>query len=185
LSCHSVNDKNTLVPNFVASRFFFDVPVYRLAEERYYAERERFVEGILYAENSRTADLALEYHLRDPGARAAAVADAQRAYGGCWRFNEVIGQIRLHFLGTQVRGEYFAVNRERIVRTRNRTLEFRTYNLAPEADIPFPITDASVLRAIESYLEMCRKELPGRFVDTELFFRIARHVKWADLFYEE
>ena len=166
-------------------RYFFDVPVYRLPEKRYYAERERFVEDTLYPKKSRTADFAREYHARDPSARTAAVDDTQRAYGGCWRFNEVIGQIRLHFLGTQVRGEYYAVNRKRIVRTHNRTLEFRTYKLAPEADIEPPITDASVLRAIESYIEACRKELPGRFIDTELFFRIAKHVRWAELFSDQ
>jgi hypothetical protein len=30
-------------------------------------------------------------------------------YGGPWNFNEIIGFIRLHFLGSQIRGEYFAV----------------------------------------------------------------------------
>jgi hypothetical protein len=171
--------------SLVTARYFFDIPVYRLPEKRYYAERERFVDDILYPENSRTADLMRQYHAKDPGARSAAKDDSQRAYGGCWRFNEVIGQIRLHFLGTQIRGEYYAVNRERIVRTRNKTLEFRTYKLAPEVDIESPITDASVLDAIEQYPDACRKELPGRVIDTELFLRVAKHVRWKDLYYDQ
>lgn len=165
----------------MAVKYFFDLPVYRLPEARYYAERARFVDGVLFPPNTRAASLARERYARDPGAQLADVAFFERSYGGCWRFNEIIGQIRLYFLGTQVRGEYFAVKRKRIVRTRNKTLEFTTYKLAPEVDIETPVTDKSVLVAVEQYIESCRKELRGRVVDAELFFRVARHMRWTDL----
>ena len=52
-----------------------------------------------------------------------------KSYGGPWIFNEIVGYIRLHFMGNQVRGEYFAVQRKRIVRTRRKQLEFLDWNL--------------------------------------------------------
>ncbi len=51
-------------------------------------------------------------------------------YGGTWEFNEVIGHIKLHFLGNQIRGEYWKVNAKRIVKTRSKTLEYATHKLA-------------------------------------------------------
>lgn len=166
----------------MASWYFCDLPVYRLPEERYYAERDTFIDQIIF--RSGLPDEAI---LRQRERRDATVNDGirdhlQRTYGGCWRFNEVIGQIRLHFLGTQVRGEYFAVGKQRIVRTRTKTLEYRTWKLAPEIDIAAPYGNSEVLGAIRQYIADCQKQLPKRFIDTSMFEALAPHVDWAAVF---
>ena len=55
---------------------------------------------------------------------------------GTWRFNEIIGYVRLYFRGSQVLGEYYAVKRSRHVLTRHKTLIRRTHKLGPEHQIP-------------------------------------------------
>jgi hypothetical protein len=105
----------------------------------------------------------------------------QRSYGGCWLYNEIIGYIRLHFLGSQVRGEYFGVNKKRIVRTRTKTFEYLSWKLAPEINIPHPYTNEGIYRAILEYLTACRKELPGRHVETERFEVVGSHIDWRSI----
>ena len=141
--------------------YLFDVPVYRLSKDRYDREREAHIDKVLYPSHN----VAFRDHL-------------ERSYGGCWRFNKVIGYIRLHFLGSQVRGEYYGINRKRIVRI----LEYHTWKLAPERNVPFPITSKGVHCTVSDYLEACRAELPGRYIDTDLFEAVAKHINWRKLF---
>lgn len=165
----------------MATRYFYDIPVYRLPEERYYRERDAYIDGVLFPNDSPFSQSLREKEAADPNYNIAMRDHLQRSYGGCWIFNEIIGYIRLHFLGSQVRGEYFAVRKKRIVRTRTKTLEYHTWKLAPEVEIPHPFTSQGVYGAVLEYLVECRKELPGRYVNTELFEVIGKHVDWLDL----
>jgi hypothetical protein len=148
---------------------FFDVPVYRLPQDEYNRQLGAFVERSLHPQ------------LRDNSFMRQHLFDS---YGGCWRFNEIIGYIRLYFLGSQVRGEYFAVRRKRQVRTRHKRLEWQTHKLAPEVTIEQPITNMSVAGAVRQYLEDCKRELPRRHVDLSVFEVVASHVCWRDLWAE-
>jgi hypothetical protein len=46
-------------------------------------------------------------------------------------------------------------------------------------EMPYPYTNEGIYRAILEYLADCRKELPRRHVDTELFESIGGHVNWV------
>lgn len=162
-------------------RYFYDIPVYRLSEERYYRERETYIDGVLFPENSPYSLSLRERDAADPDCNTTIRDHLQHSFGGCWRFNEIIGYIRLHFLGSQVRGEYWAVRKKRIVRTRKKVLEYRTWKLAPEVEIPYPYTHQGIYDAVVEYLGDCRKELPGRFIDAELFEVIGKHIDWISL----
>ena len=166
----------------VASRYFFDVPVYRLPEERYYRERDKYIESAIYPEDSPFHEATRAKESADPNRNIAFRDHLQRTYGGCWRFNEIIGYIRLHFHGSQVRGEYYGVRRKRVVRTRTKTLEYHTWKLAPEIDVPYPHTNDGIFETVREYLKACRKELRGRHVDTELFELVGKHIDWCSLY---
>jgi hypothetical protein len=146
---------------------FLDVPVYRLPLDEYDRQQKAYIDGIL-DEPVLRKNTAFEHHL-------------WTIYGGCWLFNEIIGYIRLHFLGSQVRGEYFAVDRKRIVRTRHKQLRYVTHKLAPEVDIEVPITDATIEAAVRQYLQDCERELPKRHVDLKVFEVLAPHIRWYEL----
>ena len=167
--------------SIVATRHFYDIPVYRLPEERYYRERDEYIDGVLFPKDSPDSQSLREREAADPNYNITIRDHLQHSYGGCWTFNEIIGYVRLHFLGSQVCGEYFAVRKKRIVRTRTKVLEYRTWKLAPEVEIPFPHTSQGIYDAVLEYLADCRKELPGQYVDTKLFEVIAKHVDWLGL----
>lgn len=162
-------------------RPFLDVPVYRLCEDEYNRQLKEFIERGL---------APLREQLGEQVAKHGYMIDHMhqhlfKVYGGCWRFNEVVGYIRLHFLGSQVRGEYFTVNRKRIVRTRHKRFEYVSHKLAPEIEIEMPVTDQTVGAAVSKYLQACQRELPRRYIDIDTFTVLAPHIRWYALWATE
>jgi len=166
----------------MAARYFYDLPVYRLPSDRYYAEREAFIDSTVFLVGTPSETALRERERQNPRVNDGFRDHLERSFGGCWEFNEIIGYIRLHFLGTQIRGEYFAVSRSRIVRTRTKTFEYQTWKLAPEVDIEAPYGSGEILTAVRQYIDDCRREVPRRFVDSSMFEVVAPHIDWASLF---
>jgi hypothetical protein len=162
----------------VGHRYFYDLPVYRLARDAYYKARDEYIDNVLFPPGSPHLAALRAREKDDPNANTAMRDHLERSYGGCWEFNEIIGHIRLHFLGSQVRGEYFAVAKSRIVRTRTKTFEYRTWKLAPEVEIEPPYGQVEILSAVRSYIEDCRRAVPRRFIDTTMFEAVAPHLDW-------
>ena len=162
--------------------YFLDLPVYRLPEDRYCAERNTSIDAVMtknplpetppnpsMADHLCPADEAMRSHMFD-------------AYGGSWRYNEVIGQVRLYLLGSQLRGEYWRVNRKRIVRTRRKTLKFWDWKLAPETELPSTGTNSEIYESILHQVEGCRRELKPRFLDSSQLTTIGPYIDWRALF---
>jgi hypothetical protein len=80
--------------------YFFDVPVYRLREDRYYDERDRYIDNAMFPPSSPYSERLREEARKNPN--IAFKDHLQNSYGGPWRYNEIIGYIRLHFLGSQI-----------------------------------------------------------------------------------
>jgi hypothetical protein len=163
-------------------RHFYDLPVYRLRAEQYSQQRRDHIEEVLFPPDDPDREFLIQREKKDPGAHAYIRDHLERSYGGCWRFNEIIGYIRLHFLGSQVRGEYFGVRRKRLVRTRTKVLEWQTHKLAPEVDIEPPFTSVEILKAIHQYIDRCKKKLKGKHIDTDVFNAIAEFVDWEAVY---
>src|SRR5262245_17988301 len=82
-------------------RSFFDVPVYRLSKEAYENEFELARRKRL----GRSGWAALQkFRQADPQGYAQQREILHDAWGGPWRFNEIVGYIGLYFMGNQVRG---------------------------------------------------------------------------------
>ena len=162
-------------------KYFFDLPVYRLARDQYYRERDDHIDSVLFPKESPHTPGRRARDLADPTINEGIRNHIALSYGGCWEFNEIIGYIRLHFLGTQVRGEYWSVAKKRIVRTRTRTIEYQTWKLASEVDIPRPYTSIDILKSVRTYIDDCRKEVPRRHIEASMFEAIADSIDWAAL----
>lgn len=156
--------------------YFHDLPVYRVAPKKYQSDLTRAINAFVDDAHKGLAS-------RLESIKRARDAIGQHWYEkyGPWQFNEIIGYVRLHFLGSQIRGEYFAVDKKRLVRTRTKTLIWRTHKLAPEIDIYPGTSNAEILARIEEYVEDCRKELPGRFIDDRWVRQVGPYVDWNSL----
>jgi len=161
--------------------YFYDIPVYRLPEETYYSDRKAFIEENLFKPNTPESDFRIDFYKKYPDRAAIFRYHLEKRYGGSWRFNEIIGYIRLYFFGSQIRGEYYTVDSKRIVRTRKKQFEWRTWKLAPEIDIEPPYGNSEILVAIREYIEDCKKEIPKRFIDTSTFDIIKQFIDWKAL----
>jgi len=158
-------------------KYFADITVYRLSPERYEAEFERYLDR-LYLEPMAAATGMREWHEQNPERRNSYRERVRNYFGGGWCYNEIIGFIRLHFLGDQVRGEWWTVRAKRIVRTRRKVFEYRHWKLVYESHLPRNATNAQTFAVILGYLDRCRRELPGRYVDSRLLEEVGPFIDW-------
>jgi hypothetical protein len=158
---------------------WFDVPVYRLTKEEYELEQKSFVRR----EISKHGYNAQEMYRRDPKEKEQMEKHLREVCGGCWLFNEIIGFIRLYFLSTQIRGEYWGVDAQRITRTRRKVFRFFELKVTFEEEIPAESTNEEIFNLILKYLERAQNEcsLKDRYVDKSVFEYIGRHVDWNGL----
>lgn len=158
--------------------YFLDLPVYRLKEDQYYDEREKYIVKTVcgsQVSNSEMSDSELYVFNKQQPYLA-------QHYGGAWEFNEIIGFIKLHFLGSQIRGEYFTTKPNRKVRTRKKQFVYSTHKLAPEINLTVKATNAEIYEQILSYIELCKKELPpSRYIDDEKIKCMGPFVNWKEL----
>jgi hypothetical protein len=161
--------------------FFFDIPIYRLRKEKYYAERESYIEKQMYGTDPEEVALRKAFYERNRDNAILFRDHLEKIYGGPWDFNEIIGYIRLHFLGSQIRGELWTVSKKRLVRTRQKLFLYKTQKVVPEKDILLPASNEEIYRIICEYLEDAKKQLKGRFIDTSTFERLGRYIDWNGL----
>jgi len=159
--------------------YLFDVPVYRLPREKYEAGQKAYIESVMFEtddfrqfyESNRNQEIMMRDHL-------------WKRYGGPWQFNEIIGYIRLHFFGTQIRGEWWRVGAKRVARTRTKILVNRGWKVVYEEEIPDGSASNDIYLLILSYLERAQNDehLKRFYVDTSVFERIGPHIDWVAAF---
>lgn len=151
-------------------KYFLDVPVYRLSEEKYDAGLKKHLDEILEPRKE-----FLEGH---PEFKALHIEVTVKGYGGIWMFNEIVGYIRLYIYGTQVRGEYFTNDVKKHVKTRKKIFKHVTDKLVIEADLTMGKNNLEIYHAIFLYIEECKKVLKHRYVDDSIFKNIGAYVDW-------
>lgn len=101
---------------------------------------------------------------------------------GIWEYNHIIGYIKLHLLGTQIRGEYYSTRKPK-----KKLFEYRTHKLACELELSTDMNNDEILKCILSYIDSCRKELnkkgSKKYIDSSLFEKLGCHVDWKKLFF--
>ena len=161
----------------VGDDYIFILPVYRVEEEKYYADLNEDFERLV--SDGWDQEFRDKYYSLVQGWRNHHHA----SYGGAWNFNEIVGYIKLYFLGTQVRGEYWSTIPKRKVKTRKKQFEYKTHKLYVEIEIREKSKEG-ILAAIEEYLEGCRRELKNRHIDRKEFDKLKNHIDWPAVFDE-
>lgn len=161
----------------VGDDYFFILPVYRTDEEKYYADLnkdfERLVSGVW----------GQEFRGSHPDIVQGFSNHHHKSYGGAWDFNEIVGYIKLYFLGTQVRGEYWSTIPRRKVKTRKKQFEYKTHKLYVEVEIRKK-TKEGILEAIEEYIEGCSRNLKNRYIDRKEFNKLKNCIDWPAVYKE-
>lgn len=159
----------------VFDEYFFIIPVYRLSEEKYYSNLKNSFET--WISKTWNEDFILNY----PEIVQNSKNNHRSSYGGGWEFNEIVGYVKLHFLGTQIRGEYWATIPKRKVRTRRKQFEYKTHKLAAEIEIR-DFTQEGIIKAVDKYIGRCKKEVKNRHLDLREFDKLKAHINWSSLY---
>jgi hypothetical protein len=163
------------------TKYFFDVPVYRLAEDKFYRDQKKYIEKMMYPGSPQESESLRRMYARNPEQKKGFENHLRDYYGGAWTINEIIGWIQLHFLDDQIRGEYWALKSKRVVRTRRKVFEYKTWKLAPEIDVEESATNPEIFQLIKQYLLDCEKELKGRYIDVRRLDILGPFVDWRSL----
>ena len=157
----------------------FDVPIYRLTKKEYESRQEASVEKDL----SDDGPYVEEMYRRNPAKRRLMKERFRMAYGGPWQFNEISGFIRLYFFFTQIRGEYWCIDSQRITRTRRKVFICLDHKVTYEEEVPKGASNEQIFQVILKYLTRAKAErrLKGRYLDTSVLERIGPHINWGAL----
>lgn len=156
-------------------KYFFDVPVYRLSEQEYNIEQKNHCKKLYEQIHTR-----IDGTKRNPLLTYEKYYEQSSIFRDMWRYNEIIGYIRLHILSSQIRGEYFQHKSTRIRKTRTKSFTYKTHKLASEMNIMNQNND-EIYNSILNYLLRCEKELKKRCIDIESFKNIGQYVDWNKL----
>jgi len=163
--------------------YFLELPVYRLPEDEYYEKRSTDIDAAMKKFVSPITPSSPSIAKRLAGREDKIREHRRNTSGGAWRYNEIIGYVRLHLLGTQIRGEYWRDIAKAIMNTgKKRILGLRAYKLAPETELPTAGSNNEIYFAILEHVDDCRKELKKRYLDAEQLTTIGPYVDWRALF---
>lgn len=152
--------------------FLFDIPVYRLSEEKYNNDMEVHLNKYFSQWNMK------DFYQRNLGKKVQDIDYEKNKFGGKWRYNEIIGYIRLCVSGSQILGWYYQHNAKKQFKTRKKQFEYVTNKLAPELNLPRDANSKDIYLVMLQYLKDCKKELRNRFIDSSGFERIGPFVDW-------
>ncbi|MCZ2722974.1 hypothetical protein O1D97_15475 [Marinomonas sp. 15G1-11] len=156
------------------------LPVYRLTREEYYAKRDQFSEKAIFG--GHDGEFKREYAKKDPIWYSTYKMHLDTSYGGAWDYNEVIGYIELHFMGNQVLGSYWQDNKKRFVKSRKKQFVYQTHKLCAEKSFSRKSTREEIYGVVLAYVESCRKELKGRYIDDSTLLGLGKHIDWISLY---
>lgn len=152
---------------------FFELGIYRCPIEQHTADLARDKQQYL-APLEKTKSVA-------PESYANAGHWFNREHWYPWRYNDVIGWLRLYQLGSQIRGELWFVNAKRIVRGAKK----RFFYLGKAFELSFyPSQSENEIRT-EVFEELKRvaleRPIKGRYLDLECFLVAAPMLRWRAL----
>lgn len=157
-------------------KYFFEIPIYRLSENAYHKEEEKFLLKFyndVHLKNGRVKSNISYNKFKEKSC----------LYRDIWRYNEIIGYIRLYIIGHQIKGEYYQHNVTKVYKTRTKHFKFKTQKLATEITLLHK-TNEDVYQSIIKYVDKCSSELVRRYIDVETFHQIGKYIDWNGLIKE-
>lgn len=159
-------------------RYLLDVPVYRESEDAFHAHLAEAIEARLV----RTFDAQGISRSAAPDSAARIEERVRVELHAPWKFNQIIGWIRVYTLGASVRGESWWTSETRVRRKpAQRRIEFS--GNAFELTFHDQENDATIAREVRSALLASVRDFArrGLSLDLEAFDNVAPLLPWNSL----
>ena len=163
-------------------KIFFEIPVYRIAEADYKKQMEAHIRK--HIPTYRGLEDLLRYRLDNPGKShpdEPLVGVYSKEYGGPWRYNEIIGHLRLYLYGHQIRVEYWQTQAKRIVKSRKKLFGSVSTKIVDEVTVKDLDSNKEIKGAIEAAIKLCENKFKNRYFDMHYFNAIKDHVSWVNV----
>lgn len=158
--------------------YFFDIPIYRCPVEKHTQELDN-------DKKKRLQDIVDMHGPEVIKSESYKWTENHfdRTQWYPWRYNEVIGWLRLYRLGSQVRGELWFTN-AKIIRRDLKRKRIYYRGKAFERSLYKSMSSTEIFESICKELERQKKEPPikGRFLDMKIFLRTGQFINWKKLF---
>lgn len=158
----------------IQEKYFFEIAVYKSKKDVYNSEMER----------ERQEYLSKLMASRDEAPDSYAFAEKWfDEKNWCpWRYNQIIGWLRLYILRAQVRAEYFFIDAKRITR-RMKHKRFLWCGTAFELHIDASSSSPTIYADVCKALERLREKHPFKkgHIDLEAFYQLGPFVSWREL----
>jgi len=160
----------------LSNHYFFSVPIYIKSENRYFEDRKNFIEQKL--------NTYKDYGVKIDNRKEVMADQLAREYGGGWRYNQIVGYVKLYFYGDQVRGDLYYQRGQRIRRVRRNRIEYKFTNILTGYPIKITCSSKDIFEIIMKSLDEVQNKdyLRDRFVDVSDLKVIGPHINWKDLF---
>ncbi len=159
--------------------FFFEIPIYRCDQNQYTKETEKALENHIARRLQFAPELPQNIYER---IRTSAENDFNINQWYSWRYNEIIGWIRLYANGTRIIGELWFV-KERIsknlVKKRFRYVEMKFIELCLDGNE----SSVKIFEKVTNELRQLnrKRSLRKRYIDIEAFQTIGPFIDWRQL----
>lgn len=147
----------------ITKKYLFELNVYRLTKEKYYDGLRTFIA------KQPTEFLPTSFY--------------HEQYGGDWQYNEIIGYLKFYqYDKSQIRNEYWETNSTRKVKTRRKQF-IQISDKYCERIFTKDKPNEDIFAVITDCLDHCQNRLnkKNRYVDTEIFNNIAKHIDWKSV----
>lgn len=143
----------------LCKKVLFELPVYRLSKEKYYAEFSA------YKEKHKSSNINDSYLLG--------------VFGGAWEYNEIVGFLKFYLSGnTQIRCVYTETDAKRKVKTRKKIFIETSHSYCTR-EINRKKSNDAILKILEECISHCEERLPvGRFIDRSIFDSVFKYTDW-------
>lgn len=168
----------------MSETFIFDVPIYRTAKEIYNKDQKLYIEECLYNHSELSVSEMKNYYREYPDKKIRNSDYYWRKYGGPWRYNDIIGYIRLYLDGYVVQGQLWYIDVKRVVRKpRHKILFCQNTRFGSPVGIPTQSSNREIFNLIKKYLDSVLgcPWFKNRFVDTSLLYTLGPYVDWKTL----
>jgi len=170
----------------MSETFIFDIPTYRTTKASYSEDQELYIDECLYDHSELSRSEMEAFYKDNPHSEIRNRDYYWRQYGGPWRFNQIIGYIRLYLTGYQVQGQLWYVYAKRLVRKpRHKILICKNAGLGfgIPVDISPRSSNVEIFSHIMKYLDSIRTnpKFTNRFIDSSLLEMIGPYVDWWSL----
>ena len=162
-------------------REIFNLPIYICNEDDFYQKREKKWESYLKSHSESPLFDIVPFSKN----QILNLGDYFKTKYGKWKYEQIVGWLKIYILGHQVRGELWFSDARRLKRDAKRR-RFENRGKVFELDFCETEKSISIFEIINNEIKsiLIKENLHGRYIDSESFQNVGQFIDWHSLIEE-